>query len=854
MFTLDYCQGKIFFDFLFYLILGSYETLVKTVYLEKQNDKNIILRSWSSLVGFKRNSNEIVDFLVSILGYSDEGLKLRIIESFKYLPMSRLSEFMKLFERFRLAVSEDFVNLKRSRRNEKAKLEITRVYKNVLISWKSKEITNLTPLRMILRHLIELYYYVSKNEIVDEFIWILRGEFCSLLKEYLAVIKLFNSNVRKSFLPLKFHLEVWLTVDEWQQQNHPEFVDGFREDIEELFVNFSFNLISAVSEVDKGSLPSFIDNLIIKISRITTKEEFKTSYVYNVLKSSDKTFGGRMVFVKLVEWIGSGRDSGKSFQEGIKAVLKDSPDTIEGPEIELFNLMCDDDRTADPESALEVFNLVSDAKMQRKILKKMEFELKDCKLSDKMMKNLFVLNEKLMEIFPNTLRGLWRSIIKEEKDRMSQIIHFLMEKVQRDHGSKDKDDFIEVIVFIYKSIEEIDRNLVLGMLLRYAHPFMGTKKVYNLNPLESVIKVLERAVVVDDNDIKHEHEHEHDAKIRTLQVLFLNNSQITPAPDPFELMNWALECPVREISSSAWRELKKQAANFLFKETEFIKVLLKGTRRFLQHLVCPATLKYFDPNLVKEILEFYIILVNNNCDFEIVELIYELALVQLGGGDDDDDDIFIYSCELIKKCLKKSENLITVSLYKELKRKPSISIDLLFELMELDTKVSIEKYFCHLFAFLPFIFRLFEESLNLQQLTKTFNFDYSAEFEYLSLLIKMNQRVIIEEAQVDENGNLCLLELGEFLISIEKQKKRSEIDFYKTIATILATLNKFTLNLFSEADEEKFLIYYFDYFRVEKVKIPHELAFKVANRLADSNQNCPLRQGVIDFLIFNLIK
>jgi hypothetical protein len=759
--------------------------------------------------------------------------------------MSRLSEFMKLFERFRLAVSEDFVNLKRSRRNEKAKLEITRVYKNVLISWKSQEITNLTPLRMILRHVIELYYYVSKNEIVDEVIWMLRGEFCSLLKEYLAVIKMFNSNARKSFLPLKFHLEVWLTVDEWQQQNQPEFVDGFREDIEELFVNFSFNLISAVSEVDKGSLPSFIDNLIIKISRITTKEEFKTSYVYNLLKSSDKTFGGRLVFVKLVEWIGSGRDSEERFQEGIKAVLKDSSDTIEGPEIELFKLMCDDDRTADPESVLEVFNLVSDAKMQRKILKKMEFE--DCKLSDKMIKSLFVLNEKLMEIFPNTLRGLWRSIIKEEKDRISHIIHVLMETLQRDKDS------VDVVVFIYKSIEEIDKDLVLGMLLRYAHPFVGTKKVYNLTPLEAVIEVLERAVI-DDNDS------EHDAKIRTLQVLFLNNNQILP--DPFELMKWALECPVREISSSAWRALKKQA-NFLSNENESIKVLLKGTRRFLQHLVCPATLKYFDPNLVKEILEFYIIIVNNSCDFEVVELIYELALVQLSLSaaeeveeveevEEDEEVIFIYSCELIKKCLKRSENLITVSLYKELKKKPSLSIDLLFELMEMDTKISIEKYFCHLVAFLPFIFRLFEESLNLQQLTKTFNFDYSGEFEYLAMLIKMNQRVIIEEAQVDENGNLCLLELGEFLISIEKKKKRSEIDFYKTIATILATLNKFTLNLICEVDEEKFLIYYFDVLRVEAVKIPRELAFKVANRLANSNENCPLRQRVIDFLIFNV--
>lgn len=809
--------------------------MVKTVYLEKQNDKNILLRSWSSLVGFKRNSKEIVDFLVSILGYSDERLKKRIIESFKYLPMSRLCEFMKLFEKFRLAVSEDFVNLKRSRKNEKAKIEITRVYKNVLISWKSQEITNLTPLRMILRHLIELYYYVSKNENVDDFIWILRGEFCGLLKEYLGVIKSFNFNTRKSFLPLKFHLEVWLTVDEWQQQNQPEFVDGFQEDIEELFVNFSFNLISAVAEVDKSSLPSFIDNLIIKISRISTNEELKAVYVYNLLKSSDKTAAG-LVFIKLVEWIGSGRDNGKKFQEGITLVLKESPDLVEGSVMELFKLICDDDKTADPEGVLEVFSLVSDAKLQRKILNKLRFE--DFKLNEKLIKNLFELNEKLMETFPNTLRGLWRSIINEEKNNMSIIIHFIIDKLQK--GAD-----VSVVVFVFRAVEEIDKESVLGMLLRYAHPFVGTRNVYNMTPLEAVIKILERTID-GYSDIKS---FKNNQSLSAIRALLLN--QDISAADPFELMKWALECPVNKICSSAWRELNRQVDSL---SDEFIKELLRGTRRFLQYLVCPASFKYFDPILVKFILDFFHLIINRSHQFDsqVIEMIYELAIIQLSA---EDEIIFISSCELIKSCLKlrtTANSLISVNFYKELTKKPSLSIDLIFDLMKMDTMLSIEKYFCHLITFLPFLFRLFEESLNIQLIEIISKFDYSAEMEYLSLLIKENQHVIIEEAEVDENGNLCLLELGEFLVSIEKQKKRSEIDFYKTIASILAALNKFTLNLICEIEEEKFLVYYFDVLRVENVFIPEDLGFKVANKLAsidDSHDNCPIRQRVIDFLI-----
>lgn len=816
---------------IYFVLLTKYESLVKTVYLEKQNDKNIILRSWSSLVGFRRNSKEIADFLVSILGYSDKRLRRRIIESFKNLPISRVSEFMKLFEKFRLAVSEDFVNLKRNRRNEQAKIEITRVYRNVLISWKMQELTNLTPLRMILRHVIELYYYVSKTELVDEFIWILRGEFCGLLNEYLRIINLMSFNTKKSFLPLKFHLEVWLTVDDWQ--NHSDFVKGYLEDIEELFVNFSFNLISAVMEVDKTSLPNFIDNLIVKMSRISTNEEFRSAYAYNLLKSSMTTQeeSAQLIFLKMVEWIGSGRDKGKKFQEGIIKVLKEIQETsIDGPVMEFFKLMGDDDSTivTDPEGVLEMFQLISDAKIQRKILNKLRFTGLTCNFNEKLFLNLFELSGKLMETFPNTLRGLWQSMIKEEKNNMSMIVHFLVDKLQKVYN----DNFIvQVVLFIYKSIAEIDKVLVLEMLLRYAHPFSGTRKVYNLSPLEAVIKIIE--LVYDDD--------EENSAISVMKVLFLNKAEIQV--DCYELMKWALECPVNKISSSAWRELKKQGETL---SDEFIKILLLETRRFLQHLACPASLKYFDPLLVKEILDFFVIVVNS-AGSEVVESIYELAVVQLSA---EDSIIFESTCELIKSCLKRQNVNVTIDLLMELAKKPSMSIDLLLDLMKIDTVLRIEKYFCYLIAFLPYIFRLFQESLNLNEKGQVSIFDYSAELEYLNQLIKMNQRIIIEEVKLDEKGNLCLLELGEFLVSIEKQKKRSEIDFYKTIASLLAALHRFTLKLiFASVEEEAFLVYYFDVLRLESVLIPEEEGFRIANNLASSSTDDIIKQRVIDYLI-----
>lgn len=848
----------------YFRLLTKYEALVKTVYLEKQSDKNIILRSWSSLVGFKRNSKEISDFLVSILGYSDEKLRCRMIQSLSLLPQSRSNEFMKLLEKFRLAVSEDFVNLKRSRRNDNSKTEITRVYANILVSWQLHEVSNLTPLRMILRHVIELYYYVSKNEVLDEFIWKLRGEFCGLLREYLKILNSMSAGTRKSFLPQKFYLEVWLTVDEWCQVPQTVLVDGYLEVIEGLFSNFSFNLLSAVSEVDNSSLPTFIDNLLIKISRISS-EVTKTVYVYNLLKSSmnEAEIVG-LLFIKLIEFIGSGRDFGFGIQEGIQQVLDEESDSrekddsdcetetvddsvkrilskpkLKGPALELFRLMRKDSEDhsvtiSDPQGVLEMFNLVSDAKFQRRILNKLR--LNPCPLDEKIIRSLLELSGKLVETFPNSLRDLWQSLIKTEvEDKVSIILHFLIEKLQRDDDI-DTCEFA-VVEFVYMSLVEVKKEAVDELICRYSHPFSGTRTLYKRSPLEAVLRLTGNCEasslsvvrsLISEGDLEHK----------------LNKS---------ELLKWATGCPIKAISLAAWMNLKRQSQTFT---DEFVCEMITNTRRFFQHLVCPTTFKYFDADFVKDILGVFKDITSHVEGEETIKVIYEFALVQLSATD---DIVYEAACKLINVCLERGSLQEQFKL-DELLRRPSLSIDLLFSALIAngsDYKYTIEEYFGYLVAFLPFLFRFFEEFLNVNTKDVVLSLN-CAEIEYLRLLIKVNQKVIIEAGEVDEMAALCLVELNEFLISVEKQKRRPSIDFYKNLASLLAepSINKLTQriimrNLDFTAEYEEFLVYFLDCVRIQKGQVDVSDRFRIAEVLAEPEAGdvCVMRQRVIDFLI-----
>ena len=84
--------------------------------------------------------------------------------------------------------------------------------------------------------------------------------------------------------------------------NFEIFVDNFRNDIEGLFVNFAYNLIAAVSCVDRTTLPKFIDNLLVKISKITSDPNLKVDYVYNLMKSTQSDSAASEIIFK-VDWI-----------------------------------------------------------------------------------------------------------------------------------------------------------------------------------------------------------------------------------------------------------------------------------------------------------------------------------------------------------------------------------------------------------------------------------------------------------------------------------------------------------------------------------------------------------------------
>ena len=837
----------------YFKLLVQYEALVKTVYLEKQNDKNIILRSWSSMVGFKRNSKEIADFLASILGYSDERLRWRIIESFCYLPCNRFGEFMKLFERFRLAVSEDFVNLKRNRRNEKSKIEITRLYRNVLKSWNNpQEGSNLTPLRMILRHVIEVYYYVSKNEVIDEFIWTLRGEFCGLLREYLRIINSMQSTTRKSFLPLKFHLEVWLTIDEWMHDrmnidhNFEIFVDNFRNDIEGLFVNFAYNLIAAVSCVDRTTLPKFIDNLLVKISKITSDPNLKVDYVYNLMKSTQNdSAASEIIFLKLIEFIGNGRDFDGKIEEGIQMSFS-SFIGVHGPTLDLFKLMLKNDDyndfSFDFRSVLEIFHLVSDAKIQRRILTKIIRYTREIILDEKMVEIIFGLTTKLLETFPDSLKSIWMFSTRS-KGNLSLTIHYLQKILQ----SSQEEINVQVAKFIFESIEDEEQKE--NILLRYAHPFSGTRKLAGMqySPLEATM-----ALIPYKQDSRF---------INTLYVLLQPSEPSEFEPNPNELIKWAVECPLSKISFSAWKELRKQSALI---SNETVCELSRKTTGFLQHLACPATLNYFHPELVKEILEFFaeVFQTNDKVSEETINDIVELFLVQLSARD---TIVFETVCAIITGLLPRIPmEKIPNKLYYELSRRSSISIDLLYNLLlESHESDLLEKYYYFLIGIMPYLFRLFEESLNITNTGTVIESEYKPELEYLRLLGQLNQQIIIvEKTIIDENGIICLLELNDFLSSLAKLKKRPSIDFYKTFASILSSEKSISdritrlimSNLEINTKWDQFLVYYFDILRMNTSRLEDsESIIRIANVIVESaDDNCVIRQRVIDYLIKSL--
>lgn len=212
----------------YFMVLAAHEGLVKTVYLERQGSRNILLRSWSSLVGFKRNAKETADFLVSLLEHADEHVRLRMIASFRHLPIHRVAEFMRKFERLRQTVSDDLVHLRyvasrKTRRHERLKVEMTRLYGNILTTVADDcdtEKHSFAPVRMILRHVVELFYFLLKVE-CDAFILELRSEFLQLLMAYLRIVNSVPETLQTTLLPHRFRRELWNTLMGWHRLHRP---------------------------------------------------------------------------------------------------------------------------------------------------------------------------------------------------------------------------------------------------------------------------------------------------------------------------------------------------------------------------------------------------------------------------------------------------------------------------------------------------------------------------------------------------------------------------------------------------------------------------------------------------------
>jgi hypothetical protein len=886
----------------YFKILSKYESLVKAVYLERQGDRNILLRSWSSLVGFKRNSKEIADFIVSILGYSDENLRKRVIGSFRHLPMDRMSEFMKLCERFRLVVSEDFVKLKlsrKNRRNDKRKIEVTQLYRNVLMAWNLDESVGhqssaLTPLKMILRHIVELYYYVSKIELVDDFLWKLREEFVSLLSQYLVVVNSMSSNLRKSFFPLKFHLEVWLTCDEWfyatKNDNSVIFCN-----MEGLFVNLGVFILTAVSSIDRASLPNFIENLLIKIYGMTDGS-LQSQYAYNLLSSSrdEEHFG--LLIETMIGFLGCRGDGiMSSLQKGIQLFLTENPeitDSTSDPSLVLFRLMHGDStrpqaiQSNDPDILVKVIDLlqsISDATIQRRVLFRLQGPLSEAKIDGKIIQMLLKLSERLLETFPNSLKYLWQTLVVDMAKRelcVGLIVHELMNCLQME-PEKSK----PVVMFVYSALDESCREYLLETLLQYSHPFSGTQTEpeFSLSPIQAVLLIL------TENRMNEMHvkSYESAKRIKVLFILFEGDEVCDGECGGLvyeEILMWAVECPVNEISTKAWKLLKDFFSAKM--SSDFIEMkLLSSATRFLQHLVCPATLNYFDPLLVGQVLRLFteVVLRNEGISSALLNEIFGNFLIQLSALD---QVVHEETCVLLQTCFenekfslehqeqKDCEKLLLQLLNRTENEK---SMEFLFFILEREVNCSealgaafsklgtmTDRFMAYLVGLLPFLFSFFEAHLNhsTSQSAVGEKVEEYEEMRYLHLLILFCRSLLVEEGQVDDNGRLCVLELEQFLVSIEHKKLRSSIDFYKAIASLLSdpflrlnSLKTIEKSLESLQHFQDFLVFFFDSLRIGGWKISSKedgvFAFKVANLLATSNdeKNCELRQRVIDFLV-----
>lgn len=704
---------------IYFILLWNYESLIKAVYVEKQNSgKNIIMRSWVSSVGFKRKSKEMADFLVSLLGYSEERLRMRLIEAFQYIPVNKVTDFMKLLERFRLPISDDLVNLRRRTNSnlERGKIEITRVYRNVLRSaLKQKhnlnEIVEGTAIKIILRHVVELFYYCTKMDSIDKFrVKDSRREFVGLLGEYVKVVNVItiattvlDVKARSALFPYKFQFEVWQSVNSWydlheERESDPDSDFGDNLNVQNCFIELSCLIVTAAHSVGKIS-DSFINEIFERSRRVGSDR--LSDFVYNLLKIEEDPLFERVVDRITLEMTSSDKNVQEvdTIKEGVLRALKEDRgvgvererDRSVSLSLKFFRFVNDIPVKFTDEELNEVLGVrvrtIRSGRIQRKILIKIgdifEFGVNVTvtnRIDDKsllsVLEGLFLITMVFKETFPGEIARIWKCLIEAKKqessaecekknnNNLSVIIHFLQENYQKTMIHEE----MEVGVFILRAVDR--REEIVKILLKYAHPYTGTskKRVGFENSPVKVSLLLLKGTGFDN--------FERNQRLKVLKrlsdilLLDIESECSTVSCDDMidndyyydEMLEWASGCPNKTACKFAWREIFKMGSfSGISMSDELIeKRLLPLISKFLKHLVCPETFYYFDPELVADIIDgLRGIILGRNVSDECLKGIFSIGFDQMGTKD---EVVYDAAVELLKSCFEFTETWDYISL------------------------------------------------------------------------------------------------------------------------------------------------------------------------------------------------
>ena len=765
----------------YFVLLGRWEALVKEVYLETIGRGNFIVRSWGSLVGFKQKSKEIADFLCSLLGATDDRLRLRILNSFKLIPGSRVPEFVKLFERFRLPVSDDLVHLRydfsrRSRRNERAKLEVTRFYAHVIAA---PEISSLWVYKAALRHVVELFYFLSKIELgIDDFLLQLRREFAQLLFILARTVNDRSDSLHwRNFFPKRFQSELRRVLRDWQDEKET-FDQGLAE------------LVHLYDELDEDGIVTWI------------LKDCKQSSVSRSVCNCLKSFAGREAALsKFVEAVCNDPEGQKNIFCGIIAAEESDKS------VEFLKILYQESEISQDSLPITMCLLlkVNSGAIQRRLLHSLA-EVLEPKEDEGLLMTLFQLTSKLQATFPHSLTALW---IRMADGAFAFIVHFLLRQMCICF------DWDTAAIFICRGLFDFHPQALLSVLLSYAHPYSGvqhTEQDLVRNYLQSSVSILRR-IEFNSYDIDPQLKHQLNVLFK-LEYAILDGAKSIgsghfASQDEVNLfagglLTWATQCPLKSVSWAAWRELNELAAQF---EDSFVRdTLLVEMRKFLKHLVCPESLHYFDPLMVAEILQLSLRIVSENAQIskETIQQIFLDSLSQLETVDDvvfdaivdilivtlEFQEIWNFLGQVCSLSLPKLHGKLLVNGIKEnhfqlMKNLLQAECNgLLQDAMSFGARE--ERFFSYLTASLPQMFTYFDCNLALD---RPENSDTSKQeqnealFSYLNALIWLTQSTA--NSSKSDDAKFLYLEVGELLASVESGKERSSLDFYTILANLL---------------------------------------------------------------------